>query len=134
MSNNGITEVGASAFCENFSECYVRVLFMHWNPLGPGGGAAFARALQVNRDIQILDLSFCNMGSARDLEQGRILPQLKLKERDRPNGGIPLSNAEKEEKRIKEKADEVYNQKILDRHDRLPPRKKAYHIDLTPAE
>ena len=62
LSNNGITEVGATAFCENFSECYLRVLFMHWNPLGSAGGAAFARAMQVNRDIQILDLSFCGMG------------------------------------------------------------------------
>ena len=50
---------------------------MHWNPLGSEGGAAFARALQVNRDIQILDLSFCGMGQAKDLDKGRILPNLK---------------------------------------------------------
>lgn len=45
LSNNGITEIGAISFCENMKECYLRVLFMHWNPLGSEGGAAFARAL-----------------------------------------------------------------------------------------
>ena len=62
MSNNGITGKGAEEFCERLTESYLRVVFMHWNPLGSRGGQAFARALKTNSDLQVLDLSFCGMG------------------------------------------------------------------------
>ena len=42
------------------------VLFLHWNKLGARGGSYIAKAMSKNQNIQILDLSYCSMGSGRE--------------------------------------------------------------------
>jgi len=97
MSNNGITGKGAEEFCERLTESYLRVVFMHWNPLGSKGGQAFARALKTNSDLQVLDLSFCGMGQAREQDPMPAAERQALNQaarrrepRERPPA-IPLS-------------------------------------------
>lgn len=67
ISNNKIGYKGMEMFCQYFKENqYLIMLFLHWNPIGWRGGKCIAEILPTNKSLQVLDLSFCNMGVAKD--------------------------------------------------------------------
>ena len=53
------------------------VLFLHWNKLLPRGGAAIAKSLCKNNVLQILDISYCSMGGARESQEKIIQAEVK---------------------------------------------------------
>lgn len=53
------------------------VLFLHWNKLQSKGGQYIAKAMSKNTSIQILDLSFCAMGSQRETQEKMIQKEIK---------------------------------------------------------
>ena len=67
LSRNMISDLGALDLADMIiGNNGLLVLFLHWNKLLPRGGAAIAKSLCKNNVLQILDISYCSMGGARE--------------------------------------------------------------------
>ena len=67
LSRNDISPAGAKHISSILvSNSSLLVLFIHWNPLLSQGGQYIARAVSKNSTLQMLDMSFCSLGSSID--------------------------------------------------------------------
>ena len=143
LSNNGITWKGCRDLVKDLRDCMLRVLLLHWNPIGPKGGQFIAKALVENEYLEILDVSNCHIGRAE--VEGIPWPEEFAKReavagwRPKRNGEsatleMILTKAEKAERARKKK--EAARKKEEERlaHLRLPVRKQHFEVDLGPAE
>ena len=101
LSKNGITREGIEQFSNELSGSFLRVLQLHWNPLGPYGGKALVEALAHNSNLRVLDVSWCNLGRCINKIETDELDeeqrQIKLIS-EFTDSSIPLNPAEKRER------------------------------------
>lgn len=66
ISRNLITFVGAERIGYGLAaNKNLKVIFMHWNNIGPLGGFYIADSLIQNNSLLVLDVSFCGMGGKK---------------------------------------------------------------------
>ena len=109
LSRNCITDTGAEMIGAFLARNEVlRVLFLHWNPIGNKGSLHLSKSLLYNEHLQVLDLSFCRLG------MNHKKPKDTLEQKRDTSAKKGTKKSSKKEKEKKEKKGKSKKQKKVE--------------------